>query len=171
MTLDPVAALMLDEAGDLTARVLVVDEPALANQLRSAGHDVVACCDDLLEERLLEGDPARLDEPALAGVEVVLLRLPKSLGMLEDYAQRIAAWAGPQLRLVAGGREKHLNRGMNDVLASSFAEVHASRGRQKSRVLHASGPIPGPRTWPRTSRVDELDLTVVSHGGVFASGR
>ena len=171
MTLDPVAALMLDEAGDLTARVLVVDEPALANQLRGAGHDVVACCDDLLEERLLEGDPARLDEPALAGVELVLLRLPKSLGMLEDYAQRISAWAGPQLRLVAGGREKHLSRGMNDVLASSFAEVHASRGRQKSRVLHASGPLAGPRTWPRTTRVDELDLTVVSHGGVFASGR
>lgn len=171
MTLDPVAALMLDEAGDLGTRVLVLDEPALANQLRSAGHDVVACCDDLLEERQLDGDPARLDEPALAGVEVVLLRLPKSLGMLEDYAERIAAWAGPQLRLVAGGREKHLNRGMNDVLASSFAEVHASRGRQRSRVLHASGPIPGPRTWPRTSRVDELDLTVVSHGGVFASGR
>ncbi|MGB7962494.1 MAG: hypothetical protein WCF12_05980, partial [Propionicimonas sp.] len=94
MTLDPVAALMLDEAGDLGARVLVVDEPALANQLRSAGHDVVACCDDLLEERQLEGDPARLDEQALAGVELVLLRLPKGLGLLEDYAQRFAAWGG-----------------------------------------------------------------------------
>ena len=171
MTLDPVATLMLDEAGDLGARVLVLDEPSLANHLRSGGHDVVAFCDDLLEERRLDGDPTRLDEQALAGVEVVLLRLPKSLGMLEDYAQRIAAWGGPQVRVVAGGREKHLTRGMNDVLASSFADVHASRGRQKSRVLHAAGALPGPRTWPRTPRVDWLALTVVSHGGVFASGR
>lgn len=174
MELDPVAALLLDEA-DLPAdggRVLVIDEPALAGTLRDRGIEVAAYCDDLLDERSLPGPAlAVLDQSTLDGVDLVLMRLPKSLGMLQDYAERIAAWASPGVRVLAGGREKHLTRGMNEVLAASFGTVRASLGRQKSRVLHASEPSPGTRTWPRDAVFDELGLAVVSHGGVFAAGK
>ena len=202
--LDPVSALLLDEAGLASPRscsqgtdpltvipdsirdlksepaalgttlrdttTLVIDDPALANQLHAAGHSVRAYCDDLRDERGLAIAPLEaLDEAALAGVELVLLRLPKSLGMLEDYAQRVAAFAAPGVRLLAGGREKHLTRGMNEVLASSFGDVRASLGRQKSRVLHAAAPTPGDLAWPHTTTLD--DLTLVSHAGVFAADK
>lgn len=149
--------------------ILVIDDPVLANRLHTIGHRVRAYCDDLRDEQQLTF-PAldALDDDALAGVGLVLLRLPKSLGMLEDYAQRVAAFA-PGGRLLAGGREKHLSRGMNEVLGRSFSEVHASLGRQKSRVLHASGPIPGALSWPHTTQVE--DLTLVSHAGAFAAGK
>lgn len=174
MELDPVAALLLDEAGPPSegGRILVIDEPALASHLHDQDVDVLAYCDDLRDERDLSGPGlAVLDQSTLAGVELVLLRLPKSLGMLQDYAERIASWASPTVKLLAGGREKHLSRGMNEVLAKSFRAVHASRGRQKSRVLHASGASAGARTWPREAVLDEIGLTVVSHGGVFAAGK
>ena len=174
MELDPVGTLLLDEA-DLPAdggKILVIDEPALASHLRDRGLDVLAYCDDLRDERSLAGPGlAVLDQSTLDGVELVLLRLPKSLGMLQDYAERVACWASPTVRLLGGGREKHLSRSMNEVLATSFREVRASRGRQKSRVLHASEASPGPRTWPREAVLPELGLTVVSHGGVFAAGK
>ena len=178
MTLDPVSRLLLDEAAVPAqagpppdgGSILVIDDPGLANHLHAAGQPVRAYCDDLRDERGL-ALPARdaLDEGGLAGVTLVLLRLPKSLGMLQDYAQRVAAFAGPEVRLLAGGRQKHLTHTMNDVLAASFGVVRASLGRQKSRVLHASAPIPGGLSWPRTATLD--DLVVVSHAGAFAADR
>ena len=171
--LDPVAALILDEAPAEPGRTLVLDDSggALTSSVISRG-PVIAWCDDLHDEQALPIPAlAVLDATTLAGVETVLMRLPKSLGALEEYVQQVAAWADPGVRIVAGGREKHLTKGMNAVLASRFGEVRASLGRQKSRVLHARDARPGPITWPRTSRLDELGLTVVSHGAVFAAGR
>lgn len=174
MSLDPVSRLLLDESGLVgppgPASILVIDDPALANRLHADGHRVLASCDDLRDESGLAFPALRaLDEPSLAEVTVVLLRLPKSLGMLEDYARRVATFATPGVRLLAGGREKHLTRGMNEVLGHSFGEVRASLGRQKSRVLHAAGPIPGRLSWPRTTTVE--GLTLVSHAGAFAADK
>ncbi|MEA5118186.1 MAG: methyltransferase [Propionicimonas sp.] len=175
---DPVSRLLADELQQLTGRsavagpLLVIDDPALANHLRQEGRDVLASCDDLRDERSLTlAGVDCLDQSTLAAAQVVLLRLPKSLGMLQDYAERIAAWAPPDVRVLAGGREKHLTRSMNDVLAGCFGSVRASLGRQKSRVLHAEEPLAVERSWPRRTELDEPALTVVSHAGVFAAGR
>jgi len=177
MKLDPVAALLLDEAREPIADappspILVLDDPGLAIHLRAAGHEVRGYCDDLRDDLLLPAPALEaVDERALDGVRVVLARLPKSLGLLEDYAQRIAAFAGGDVHLLAGGREKHLSRGMNEVLGRSFGHVRASLGRQKSRVLHALEPVAGPLSWPKRTVVAEVGLTVVSHAGTFAAGR
>ncbi|WP_114561574.1 class I SAM-dependent methyltransferase, partial [Desertihabitans aurantiacus] len=107
---------------------------------------------------------------------LVLGRLPTALSALEDLAEQVAATAPDGVRLVLGGRVKHMTRSQNEVLADHFAEVSASLGRQKSRVLHASGPLrtATPR-WPRERVLDHpalgAPLTVRSHGRVFAEGR
>ena len=170
MTLDPVSQLIWDEAGDGSGSILVIDDPSLANHLHASGRRPRAYCDDLRDEDALTF-PAldTLDAASLAGVELVLLRLPKSLGMLQDFAERVAAFAAPKVRLLAGGREKHLTRGMNEVLGASFGTVRASLGRQKSRVLHAADPAPGGLSWPHTTTLD--DLTLISHAGAFAADK
>jgi 16S rRNA (guanine1207-N2)-methyltransferase len=61
-----------------------------------------------------------------------------------------------------------MTHAMNDVLRDSFTEVSASLARQKSRVLVARGPKPGPSSFPRRQRHADLDLTVVAHGAAFA---
>ena len=53
MPLDPVSRLVLDEAGSLPTRVLVVDDPDLANHLVDVGHDVLASCDDQRDQQRL----------------------------------------------------------------------------------------------------------------------
>lgn len=172
--LDPVSRLILDEAGPDLGRTLVLDdhEGALSAELIRRGVDVRVWCDDLRDERRLPiAALPSLGPATIAGVESVLLRLPKSLGALAEYVQQVAAWAAPTVRIVAGGRDKHLTTAMNEVLAGSFDRVWASRGRQKSRVLHAEGARPGPVTWPHTTRIAELGLVLVSHGGVFAGDR
>ena len=174
MTLDPVSALMLDEAGPLSGRVLVVDdvEARLTHAAQAAGAEVLTWCDDVRDLDLVP--PAnRLPGAPPAGwrPDVVLLRLPTSLSALEDYAEHLARLLAPGGRLVAGGRTKHMTPTQNDVLRRHFAEVRASLGRQKSRVLEATGPTPGPRRWPARRHHPEVGVTAIAHGHVFNTNR
>ncbi|OYO00613.1 rRNA (guanine-N2)-methyltransferase [Enemella evansiae] len=163
--MDPVDSLIWDEAQELIGDtdpgpVLVLDSPALAAAARERWPRVRAYAD-------LLGSGSDSDALDATGARLVLGRLPKSLGALSEYAQRIAAAADEGVRLLLGGRVKHMTRSMNDTLATRFAEVRASRGRQKSRVLHAGGPRPGPIDWPRRQHHDDLGLTLYAHGATF----
>ena len=61
---------------------------------------------------------------------------------------------------------------MNEVLGAWFERVDVSHARQKSRVLTARAPRdrrqPPALGWPRGERHDDLGVTLVGHGGVFA---
>jgi 16S rRNA (guanine1207-N2)-methyltransferase len=108
-------------------------------------------------------------EPALVdGATLVLLRLPRSLDALEEIAALIAAHASPDVVVIAGGRIKHMSLGMNEVLARHFGRIDVSLARQKSRLLIAREPSPGPLAQPRRQFHADLGLTVVATGGVFA---
>lgn len=93
--------------------------------------------------------------------------MPKSLGRLDYLARAVAgaaAAAGMPARLVFGGNNKHLSRSMNDVLAESFTEVSASRGRGKFRCLTAAGP--------RAVTYAPIEAGgYTAFGGVFAGAR
>ncbi|AXK87848.1 class I SAM-dependent methyltransferase [Nocardia farcinica] len=138
---------------------LLTGELALANNARAVG----------LTDRYV---PQPLTEALLADATVVLLRLPRALAGLSEVADAIARYADPAVQVIAGGRDKYLTKTMNDVLGESFAEVRASRGRQKSRTLLASGPKPvGAPPFPVRERLDEIDLEVVAHGAAFSGPR
>ncbi|RAX51126.1 SAM-dependent methyltransferase [Arthrobacter sp. AQ5-05] len=75
----------------------------------------------------------------LEDASLVLLALPRSLDALEEMLAALAEHARPDVTVMAAGRIKHMNRSMNEVLGRYFAVVSASLGRQKSRVLTATG--------------------------------
>ncbi|KGN42241.1 class I SAM-dependent methyltransferase [Knoellia aerolata] len=183
--------LVLDEAGPLPDGrddVVVIGDRhgALTLGAVALGASRVRVHQDgVLGERALAANAARrgigrdgealpfehhpLDATLVDGARLVLLQLPRSLDELDEVAQLVAAHAHPEVRLVAGGRVKHMTRNMNEVLAASFGDVNASLARQKSRVLHATTPrrdVAG--DWPHRQRHEDLGLTVVGHGGVFA---
>jgi 16S rRNA (guanine1207-N2)-methyltransferase len=160
--------------------VVVDDESgALALGVAAArpGQPVRAWCDSLRAERAVlaaldeAGHPSDAEgEPdVFAGAVLVALRLPKSLAALEELAGAIARAADPSVIVLAGGRNKHLSRGMNEVLERHFGSVRASLGQQNSRVLLASEPVPGrPPTPPRSEEHADLGITLTAFGGVFA---
>ena len=84
----------------------------------------------------------RLDEflAGSSGSAVAVGEMPKSLARLDYLARSIAGAGFNDVRVVLGANNKHLSRGMNGVLAESFTDVAASRGRGKFRCLIASGP-------------------------------
>ncbi|MEO8282519.1 MAG: methyltransferase [Pseudarthrobacter sp.] len=115
-----------------------------------------------------------LGEQLLAGAGTVLLQLPRTLAELEEIAEAVARYAAPDVVLIAGGRIKHMSRGMNAVLERHFHTVQPQLARQKSRLVIASGakPVPGetgaPNQGPAVEHLAELDLEVAAHGAVFA---
>ncbi|MEN3120851.1 methyltransferase [Janibacter sp. LM] len=176
--LDPVDRLLVDELGDLpSGRVAVVgdDHGALTSAVAGlAGGDVVAHSDSIVSEQRVAAAGGTVVPDlaeALTGARLVVLRLPGSLDALDEIARTAAVVGADDVRVVAGGRVKHMTRSMNEVLAASFTDVTASLGRQKSRVLHASGARAVEQTWPRSRHHDDLDLTVHAHGAVFAGTR
>lgn len=176
-------SLILDEAADLTGTVVVIGDRYGAltlGALARGAERVRVHQDSIIGERALTANAERLgladfthhdlDEELLAGASTVLMQLPRSLDALEEIAERIAAHARPDVRVVAGGRIKHMSRSMNDVLSRSFNTVTASRARQKSRVLHASGPQAVELSWPKreSHHVGGSAVTLVAHGASFA---
>lgn len=182
--LDPVDRLLLDELGEVPAgRVAVLgdDTGALATALvEHAGERVVAHCDSLVAERRVAralaaaavgGEAVPTLAEALTDAALVVLRLPKSLDALDEIARTATLLGTADVRVVAGGRVKHMTPSMNDVLGASFERVHASLGRQKSRVLHAAGPRAVEQVWPKHRHHADLDLTVHAFGAAFAGTR
>ncbi|WP_156761934.1 class I SAM-dependent methyltransferase [Microbacterium karelineae] len=110
-----------------------------------------------------------LDADLARGAHLVVAQLPRGLDALAEVADVVADAAAPDVRVVAGGRVKHMTPSMNEVLARRFRTVRASRGVGKSRVLHAADPIPGAGApWPRSERHDDIGLTLCAHGAAFA---
>ena len=112
-----------------------------------------------------------------AGATVILGQLPKGLDALREITQLAAAHADANVKVLLGGRVKHMTRSMNDALSDYFGAVSASLARQKSRVLMASDPRPvvpssateHPATeYPLRQHHADLDLWVCAHGAAFA---
>jgi 16S rRNA (guanine1207-N2)-methyltransferase len=182
---DAVDRILLDElaarAPSLPEPLVVVDDSTggLVEGLPALGGAVRVHCDDYLAEQhtvrakrngTSVAVHAALDESLFRDARTVLMRLPKSLAALDEVSGLIGAAADPDVVLLAGGRTKHMTHGMNDVLARHLTLVVGSLGRQKCRVLVATGARrDAPTTrYPRTEHHSDLGLTVCAHGGVFA---
>uniref|UniRef100_A0A942SYP8 Methyltransferase n=1 Tax=Neobacillus citreus TaxID=2833578 RepID=A0A942SYP8_9BACI len=196
ITIDGTDRFILDEAphvhGDALRQpgeVAVVDDRygvlTLGAITVHGASDVRVVQDSLVGVRALEANAGTFGrrgfhhpdtlEQAFTDVRLVLLRLSKANDRLDEIARAVARYAAPDVVLLCGGVSKHMNLGQNDVLRRYFGEVTASRGRGKSRLLIAQDPLRAAATradatnpWPRSVHVDELGLTLVAHGGVFA---
>ena len=188
VAVDATDRLLLDTAADLIAaagpgEVAVVDDGYGALTLGAVAlhgaRDVRVGQDLLVGELALARNAERtglvgtyrsvpLAAELAAGARVVLVQAPKALEALREIAEVVAASAAPDVTVLVGGRVKHMTHAMNDVLRDSFADVSAGLARQKSRVLVARGPKPGPSSFPHSQDHPDVGLTVLAHGAAFA---
>ncbi|WP_435298856.1 class I SAM-dependent methyltransferase [Timonella sp. A28] len=104
-------------------------------------------------------------------VDLVVMRLPKSLDALDEFACAASQNLPTHARVIAGARTKYMTHSQTQVLHTYFGAVHASLGRFKSRVLHASLPVQPtqqPQPYPRTAALSTPKVTLAAHGGVFS---
>ena len=164
--MDPIDEIILDETPDQAGAVAIIDAPGLVEHALERSQDVRVWCDDWRDAQHIDPD-LLVDHPSdLAGVDLVWAHLPKSLAALDEQAASVQG--ADDVTFLAGGRVKHMNLSMNEVLGKHFVAVSASLGRRKSRVLRAFGPNNLESEWPKARRHDDLGLVLTAHGATFA---
>lgn len=99
----------------------------------------------------------------------VLVRVPKTLALLEEQLIRLQGHLAPGAKVVAGAMIKHLPRAAGDLLERYIGPMQASLAQKKARLLvatfeekpRASSP------YPTRYRLDTPALELVNHANVF----
>lgn len=162
---DQVDDLIWDEAPTEAEAVAVLDAPALVEDALTLTDDVRVFCDDWRDAARVPPELLVEHPTDLAGVDLALAKLPKSLAALDEHAALVQG--AMDVTYVGGARVKHMNLTMNEVLSKHFAAVAASRGRSKSRVLRAWGPNQLESDWPKVRMHDDAGFAVAAHGATF----
>ncbi|NIF26126.1 methyltransferase [Pantoea sp. Tr-811] len=99
----------------------------------------------------------------------VLVRVPKTLALLEEQLIRLQGHLAPGAQVIAGAMIKHLPRAAGDLLEKYIGPVQASLAVKKARLLSASaaGRPAATSPYPSRYRLDTPELELVNHANVF----
>jgi len=99
----------------------------------------------------------------------VLIRVPKTLALLEEQLIRLHGQLAPNARVVAGAMVKHLPRAAGDLLEQYLGPVQASLAVKKARLLLAAHETKATPHSPYPTRysLDKPALELINHANVF----
>ncbi|TFH77393.1 methyltransferase [Pseudomonas kribbensis] len=115
----------------------------------------------------LHGIPA--SEPLIGPFDRVLIRVPKTLALLEEQLIRLQGQLAPGAQVVAAAMVKHLPRAAGDLLERYIGPVQASLAVKKARLLIATPEAKAPTAspYPTRYRLDEPAIELLNHANVF----
>ena len=164
------------------SRILVLNDSfgALAVSLVSTMH-VTSSSDSFLAVQGLEKNLVRnghafdavsiipASQPLAGPFDCVLVRVPKTLALLEEQLIRLQGQLTPGSQVIAGAMIKHLPRAAGDLLERYIGPVQASLAVKKARLLVATAQGLGPFTSPYPSRysLDKPAIELINHANVF----
>lgn len=108
-------------------------------------------------------------EVAQGPFDLVLIRVPKTLALLEEQLIRLHGQLAPGARVIAAAMIKHLPRAAGDLLEQYIGPVQASLAVKKARLLSAT-PVdkPAPQSpYPTRYQLDQPKLELLNHANLF----
>lgn len=99
----------------------------------------------------------------------VLVRVPKTLALLEEQLIRLQGQLAPGAEVIAGAMIKHLPRAAGDLLERYIGPVQASLAVKKARLLVATyqaKPVAA-SPYPARYRLDAPAIELLNHANVF----
>jgi len=161
------------------ARVTIMNDAFGALAVALADHQPVDVSDSEnarigrkanLERNGLTGRASRssFDEPA-GLIDVLIIKIPKSLGQLEDQLHRIRGFLHPDTVVLGAGMSKGIHTSTLELFETLVGPTTTSLAKKKARLIHATvdPALEVDRNpWPRAWRYAGLDIA--SHGGVFS---
>jgi len=108
-------------------------------------------------------------EVAQGPFDRVLIRVPKTLALLEEQLIRLHGQLAPGARVIAAAMIKHLPRAAGDLLEKYIGPVQASLAVKKARLLFATpAQKPAPTSpYPTRYRLDQPGLELINHANLF----
>jgi len=101
--------------------------------------------------------------------DVVLIRVPKTLALLEEQLIRLHGQLAPTAQVIAAAMVKHLPRAAGDLLEKYIGPVQASLAVKKARLLFAAPEAkPAPVSpYPTRYRLDKPAIELLNYANVF----
>ncbi|MEV6670249.1 methyltransferase [Streptomyces sp. NPDC051162] len=179
------------EPADLSGNVVVVGDRWGALAVSLAGHRPVQITDSFLaqeatrvnlERNGLAPDAVRLlstqDAPP-ERIDVLLIRVPKSLALLEDQLHRLAPHVHAGTVVVGTGRVTEIHTSTLKLFEQILGPTRTSLAVKKSRLIFCSpdpelsrGANPWPHSYALPADVGVMSgRTVVNHAGIFCAER
>ncbi|WP_425913304.1 methyltransferase [Pseudomonas sp. GWSMS-1] len=108
-------------------------------------------------------------ERAQGPFDLVLIRVPKTLALLEEQLIRLHGQLAPGAQVIAAAMVKHLPRAAGDLLERYIGPVQASLAVKKARLLFATPAAkPAPVSpYPTAYRLDKPAIELRNHANVF----
>jgi 23S rRNA (guanine1835-N2)-methyltransferase len=176
---------------DLSGTVVVVGDRWGALSTVLAGHRPVQITDSYLGRRATLANLARNGADADAvrllsardtppdRVDVLLVRVPKSLALLEDQLHRLAPAVHAGTVVIGTGMVREIHTSTLELFERIIGPTRTSLAVRKARLIFCT-PDPGlartPSPWPRRYELPEgigpvSGRTVVNHAGIFCADR
>ena len=166
----------------VATRVLVLNDSFGALAVSLAGHVAVTSSGDShlarlgLEKNLVRNGKAFDGVPFVSASEAwqgpfdrVVVRVPKTLALLEEQLIRLQGHLAPGAQVIATAMIKHLPRAAGDLMERYIGPVQASLAQKKARLLTATASAKPQATSPYPTRytLDKPALTLLNHANVF----
>lgn len=99
----------------------------------------------------------------------VLIRVPKTLALLEEQLIRLQSQLAPGAEVIAGAMVKHLPRAAGELLERYIGPMHASLAVKKARLLIATlaDRPQAVSPYPTRYRLDAPAIELLNHANVF----
>lgn len=179
------------EPVDLSGRVVVVGDRWGALSTVLAAHHPVQITDSYLAQRATTANLERNGTDAAAvtllsardtppdRVDVLLVRVPKSLALLEDQLHRLAPAVHAGTVVIGTGMVKEIHTSTLKLFERIIGPTRTSLAVKKARLIHCApdpAPAPAPSPWPyRYDLPDDVGTvsgrTVTNHAGIFCAER
>lgn len=112
-------------------------------------------------------------------IDVLVVRVPKSLAMLEDQLHRLAPGVHPGTVVVGTGRVTEIHTSTLKLFEQLLGPTTTSLAVRKARLIHCSpaqGRVRTPSPWPHSYALPDgigavSGRTVVNHAGIFCAER
>jgi 16S rRNA (guanine1207-N2)-methyltransferase len=176
-------AVVNDTFGVLTAS-LVRDRPERLIRSVLDSHTTLLATRHNLGLNELDGPvtftcgPTTIEGPP---IDAAIIKVPKTLGLLEDQLHRLRSTLHPGALIVGAGMTRHVHSSTLALFGDILGPTTTSLARKKARLIHATldpdlDPSGGIREGPFPTSFEltaggGTRFTVYSHGGVFSRER
>lgn len=101
--------------------------------------------------------------------DYVLIRIPKTLALLEEQLIRLQSQITQKTIIIAAGMIKHLPRSAGDLLERYIGPVQASLAEKKARLLFVTPTeqVQASSPYPSEYQLEHPKLILSNHAGVF----
>tara|TARA_B100000745_G_scaffold174650_1_gene114399 strand:+ start:2643 stop:3785 length:1143 start_codon:yes stop_codon:yes gene_type:complete len=113
-----------------------------------------------------------LSEPD-APLDVVIIKVPKTLAWLEDILCRLKPYCHQHTQIIAAGMAKHIHTSTLALFEKYIGPTRTSLARKKARLIFSEvdSAIALKSPYPKSHRLSPWDVDISSHANVFGGNK